>query len=49
MNKDISNASFAYSVNLLRALLSMKLITEEEYERIMSISAVRYDIEIYCV
>lgn len=29
---DINNASFAYSVNLLKMLLAMQLITEDEYE-----------------
>lgn len=36
---DINNASFAYGVNLLRMLLDMDLITENEYERITRISA----------
>lgn len=43
MNQDIRNASFVYSVNLLRLLLGMKLITEEEYEKIVTISAEHYD------
>lgn len=47
MNKDQNNASFAYSVNLLRILLDIKLITEEEYEKIARISAAYYDTEIY--
>lgn len=29
---DINNTSFAYSVNLLKMLLAMQLITEDEYE-----------------
>ena len=29
---DKNNAAFYYSVNMLRALLAMKLITEEEYK-----------------
>ena len=33
--KDIDNSSFAYSVYMLRFLLSMKLITEEEYRKIV--------------
>ena len=45
MNHDIFNASFAYSVNLLKLLLDMKLITEEEYEKIIRISAEHYDTE----
>lgn len=49
MNQDCKNASFAYSVNLLRMLLAMKLITEKEYKRIVEISTAYYDAEIYCV
>lgn len=45
MSNDIRNASFAYSVNLLRLLLGMKLITKEEYEKIVTISAEHYDTE----
>ena len=42
---DINNASFAYSVNLLQLLIGMKLLTEEEYEKIVTISAAHYDTE----
>ncbi len=45
MNQDKNNAAFAYSVNLLRLLHDMKLITEEEYEKIVHISAAYYDAE----
>lgn len=45
----INNSSFAYSMNLLRMLLKMQLITQEEYERIITISAEYYGTEIYCV
>lgn len=45
MSKDQNNAAFAYSVSLLRLLLSMKLITEEEYGKIVRISAAHYDAE----
>lgn len=45
MSKDQNNAAFAYSVSLLRLLLSMKLITEEEYSKIVRISAAHYDAE----
>lgn len=45
MNQDIRSASFAYSVNLLKLLLGMKLITEEEYEKIVRISAEHYNTE----
>ena len=46
---DINNTSFAYSVNLLRMLLDMNLITEDEYERITRISAEYYDTDVVCV
>lgn len=46
---DINNASFAYGVNLLRMLLDMNLITEDEYEKITRISVEYYDTEIVCV
>lgn len=43
---DRNNASFAYGVNMLRLLLSMKLINEEEYKRIVEIQAEHYGVEI---
>lgn len=46
---DINNSAFYYIVNMLRMLLNMKLITDEEYEKIVSISSEYYDTEIYCV
>lgn len=45
MSKDQNNASFAYSVKLLQLLLCMKLITEEEYDKIVRISAAHYEAE----
>ncbi|MCI9448936.1 MAG: hypothetical protein HFE30_01620 [Clostridiales bacterium] len=45
MSKDQNNASFAYSVSLLRLLLGMRLISKEEYEKIIRISADHYDVE----
>lgn len=49
-DKDRSNASFAYSVNMLRFLHSLNLISQEEYDRIVQISAEYYRTqEIYCV
>ena len=33
MKNDSNNASFVYSVNLLRMLLGMELITEDEYNQ----------------
>ena len=47
--KDIDNSSFAYSVNLLKMLLAMQLITEDEYEKIVRISAEHYGAELIYV
>lgn len=52
MNKNdaaVKNSSFVYGVNMLRMLLVMKLITKEEYEKIVRISAEYYGVNIYCV
>ena len=49
MRNDSNNASFAYSVNLLRMLLGMGLITEDEYNKIVAISEDHYGANIYCV
>ena len=38
-----------YSVNLLRMLLGMELITEDEYNKIVAISEDHYGAKIYCV
>lgn len=46
---DINNTSFAYSVNLLKMLLAMQLITENEYERITQISAEHYGADLIYV
>ena len=46
---DINNASFAYGVNLLRMLLDMNLITQDEYEKITRIIEDYYDTEVVCV
>ena len=42
---DQNNAAFVYSVNMLRMLLAMNLISEEEYMKIVDISAVHYGAE----
>ena len=47
IHSDIDNCSFVYSVNMLRMLLGMELLTEEEYQRIISITADHYKVEIY--
>ena len=47
--KDIGNASFAYCVNLLKMLLARQLITEDEYEKIVRISAEHYGTELIYV
>ena len=44
---DINNSAFYYSVNMLRHLLKMYLITEDN--RIVRISSEYYSTEIYCV
>ncbi len=46
---DINNTSFAYSVNLLKMLLAMQLITVDEYERITQISAEHYGADLIYV
>lgn len=46
---DINNTSFAYSVNLLKMLLAMQLITEDEYERITQISVEHYGADLIYV
>ena len=46
MMKNLSgkdHASLAYGLNMLRLLLSMQLITEEEYNRILRHTAEHYD------
>ena len=45
MNNDINNSAFLYSVNMLRLLLKMQLITPDEYEHILQISAAHYGTE----
>ena len=42
---DISNSAFIYSVNMLRLLLKMQIITQDEYVRILQISAAHYGTE----
>ena len=48
-HKPVNNASFAYSVSLLRMLLGMELITKDEYDKIIIISAEHYGAELVCV
>ncbi len=51
MNKSIAvnNSSFAYSLNMLKLLLKMQLINEEEYNKIIAVSAKYYGVKNYCV
>ena len=49
MKKDSNNASFVYSVNLLRMLLGMELITKEEYNKIVATSEDHYGTKIFSV
>ena len=46
MNKeqDEKNAAFVYSIHLLKMLLKMELISEQEFKRIRSISKKYYNI-----
>lgn len=48
MNTDIRNTSFCYEVNMLRSLLAMRLITQEEFERIVPFCAAHYKAETIC-
>lgn len=45
----INNASFVYSINMLRMLLQMNLISEQEYNKIVAVSAEYYGVEVFCV
>ncbi len=40
---DKNNISLAYGLNMLRVLLSMRLITEAEYKRIFQLQTAHYD------
>lgn len=40
--KAVNNASFCFSANMLKILFNMDLITEKEYDRIISISYEHY-------
>lgn len=42
-NSAVQKASLCYSLNMLRLLLSMKAITEDEYNRILYLVAEHYD------
>ena len=44
--KDKNNAAFYYGVNMLRMLLQMKLITEEEYKKIVKLQQEHYEVRI---
>ncbi len=44
-NIDANNTAFYYSVNLLKMLLGIGLLTQEEYEKIIKISATHYGTE----
>ena len=46
---DVNNASYAYSINMLKFLSNSGLITDEEFNKTASISAEHYNVEIYCV
>ena len=40
-----NTASFIYSLNLLRLLRKMNLLTDDEYRKIAAISAAHYGVE----
>lgn len=40
---DKNGVAFAYGVNMLRLLLSMRLISESEYRSILQLQAEHYD------
>ena len=45
----VNLSAFFYSLNMLKTLLGMRLITDEEFGTIANISAEHYGVEIYCV
>ena len=45
---DIKNIAFEYSVYIIKKLLTMKMISQDEYDRIMTICKNHYDNKI-CV
>ena len=47
--QSVKNCSYVYSVHLLKMLLKMQLISKEEYEKIVRISAEFYDADFICV
>ena len=44
-NNDVNNAAFYYSVNMLRMLRAFDLLSEDEYKRILKISAEHYNVD----
>ncbi len=46
-NSDINNAAFYYSVNMLRTLCILDLLSENECRRIIEISAKHYNVDLY--
>ena len=47
--KAVNNSSFVYSISLMRMLLKMELITKDEYDKILKISAENYSADLVCV
>lgn len=45
----VNNASFYYSISLLRLLKSIEILNDDEYEKICKISAKHYNTNIICV
>ncbi len=48
-SNDRNNAAFVYSVNMLKLLLKMSFINEEEYQRIVEIGQAHYGVENICI
>lgn len=40
---DINNSAYYYGINMLRLLLSMQHISEDEYDKILQLEAEHYD------
>ena len=47
MMLDIDKASFYYGLNMLRLLWKMKVITREEYNKIVQLNAEYYGVAFY--
>lgn len=48
-NNDVNNAAFYYSINMLRMLRTFDLLSDDEYERILKLSAQHYGVDYICL